>query len=77
MREKIADWIPSPDEKQRNLIADEILTLISQEIEKVENPYKPEQYAKTESVEYYNYDARGHDSFEVCRQKILALLKEV
>ena len=40
MKEQIADWIPALTEEYRLEAANEILTLIRTEIEKVRNPYK-------------------------------------
>ena len=63
IREQIADWIPALTEEYRLEVANEILSLITQEIEKVENPF---------GDEYVDY----HRGFMRCRQSILKLLEE-
>ena len=77
MREKIArklmGWKESLEwddfcEADRTLFlgdADQILTLLKQEIEKGENPYP-------ESRQF----VAQHDAFENCRDRVLTLLKE-
>ena len=67
MREIIAEilgWKYSLDKLRK---ADQILTLISEEIKKVENPYIP--------IRSGTSDADRANTFESCRQKILAQLK--
>ena len=49
-------------------VRDKILTLICEEIEKVENPYDETGGA---------FEMKGYSVFEDCRQKILALLRPV
>ena len=48
--------------------ADQLLTLISEEIEKVENPHP---HFQGESLVY----GSSSEAFEQCRQKMLALLR--
>ncbi len=67
MREKIAKIIANDDGSPWH-IADQILTLLREEIEKVENPNRIE---KAE----YMLTWTAHTAFEQCRQQILDLLE--
>ena len=64
MREKIVDIVVSPD-LTPNEQAGQILTLLREEIEKVENRYLGRGERRDRAKAF---------GFETCRQKILALL---
>jgi hypothetical protein len=55
----------------------QILSLIAEEIEKVENPYRRvNPHTGDETTAYYQFDLDKINSWDDCRQKILSLLKE-
>ena len=86
MREKIARVIYdeyldrhihfSDEERQHHALheTDAILTLISEEIEKVENPYAGSRDPK--HIDYGMSQQPEFGAFEDCRNEILSLLKD-
>lgn len=69
------DPIDSPCSLQL-LIADKVLTLINEEIKKVENPYMCDgvKLAKVSALKALEIEIE-HQAFEECRQAILEILK--
>ena len=71
----IVPWDKASQETRDFWLKDtkELLTLISEEIEKVENPYP----ITTRYDDPRYMDKLARECWEECRQKILSLLKEV